>query len=657
MESGKYVDGRYKIKHILGSGGMANVFLANDLILERDVAIKVLRYDFKDDQAAIRRFRREVTASTELVHPNIVPIYDIGGDDYPYLVMKYVDGPNLMDYINANHPLAYQRTIDIMQEILSGVAYAHSKGVIHRDLKPQNILMSENQHAMITDFGIAVALRQQSITQTNSVLGSVQYIAPEQAKGSMASRQSDIYSLGIILYQMLSNELPFDGESAVSIALKHFQEPMPSLKEIDDNIPQALENVVLKATAKDPRQRYQTAQEMSDDLQTALDIGRYGESKFVEQTHDLNHVDTIYIPHVSDEMKATEKSESQLADDTESDQAKRAEDENEKKQPKKKKRNWVVPVVIIFMIAALLASFYFLTPKDIVIPDLEGMTVADAQAYIEERNLELSEIIDEASEEYEEGVVIRTNPKVGNTVKEGSAINLYVSTGKPFVKFPDVRGEKFEEIRAKLTDQGFTVESIDEESDQIPIGEVIRQDIPVNKEVRPDETIVTLTVSTGPPSFSLRDLTQYSWKDVQEYADEMKIKLEKSEEHSDTVEKGQVISQSPKQNANLKAGDTVSVVVSSGPKEEDTLDDFTVNVTIPYVATDDDEEDEEGKLQENEVTIYLKDVKHTYDSPYRSLRISSDTTIQLPFTLKKNQTGSYRIERDGEVIEESEVSN
>src|SRR5690625_675033 len=216
MDIGQRIDGRYKILRLIGTGGMANVYLARDLILDRDVAVKVMRYDFRNDQSSIQRFNREALATTELVHSNVVNIYDVGEEnENPYIVMEYVEGADLKQYISNNYPIPYKKAIDIMDQILAGVAYAHDHGIIHRDLKPQNILIDANENVKISDFGIAVAISQNSITQTNTLLGSVHYLSPEQARGSMASKQSDIYSLGIILYELLAGTVPFDGESAV----------------------------------------------------------------------------------------------------------------------------------------------------------------------------------------------------------------------------------------------------------------------------------------------------------------------------------------------------------------------------------------------------------------------------------------------------------
>ena len=252
IEIGKIFNERYRIISPIGSGGMANVFLAEDLILHRQVAIKVLRTDFQNDPIAIRRFQREAHAATELVHPNIVSVYEVGEvDGMQYLAMEYVKGSDLKHYIRENAPLSNQEAVRLTREILAAITVAHDHKIVHRDLKPQNVLLDENCTAKITDFGIATAFSETGLTQTNSMLGSVHYLSPEQARGATATYRSDIYSIGIILFEMLTNRVPFDGDSAVSIALQHFQEEIPSVREINPDVPQALENVVIRATAKE----------------------------------------------------------------------------------------------------------------------------------------------------------------------------------------------------------------------------------------------------------------------------------------------------------------------------------------------------------------------------------------------------------------------
>lgn len=287
MLIGKRISGRYKLLEMIGGGGMSNVYLAHDMILDRDVAIKVLRYDFSNEEELHRRFQREALSATSLTHPHIVNIYDVGeDDDIHYIVMEYVKGETLKEYILLNAPVSPTKSVKIMKQLTSAISTAHNNHIIHRDIKPQNILLDEEENVKVTDFGIAMALSATSYTQTNSVLGTVHYLSPEQARGGTATKQSDIYALGIVLFELLTGQLPFSGESAVSIALKHLQTETPSIRKIIPTIPQSIENVVLKATAKDPKDRYLSSEEMEADLATALSPERAGEEKFVVAIDD-----------------------------------------------------------------------------------------------------------------------------------------------------------------------------------------------------------------------------------------------------------------------------------------------------------------------------------------------------------------------------------
>ena len=281
MIVGKRINDRYKILELIGGGGMSNVYLAQDMILNREVAIKILRYDFSNEENLHRRFQREVLSATSLAHPNIVSVYDVGDDgEMHYIVMEYIKGKTLKQYIQEFSPLSPARSTHIMKQLTSAISHAHDNGIIHRDIKPQNILVDQDGNVKITDFGIATTLGATSYTQTNSVIGTVHYLSPEQARGGMATKASDIYALGIVLYELLTGQLPFSGESAVSIALKHLQTETPSVRAFDATIPQSVENIVNKATAKDVAHRYATADEMEADLETCLSIDRIHEGKF-----------------------------------------------------------------------------------------------------------------------------------------------------------------------------------------------------------------------------------------------------------------------------------------------------------------------------------------------------------------------------------------
>lgn len=311
IQIGKIFAGRYRIIRQIGRGGMADVYLAKDLILDgQEVAVKVLRTNYQTDQIAVQRFQREARAMAELDHPNIVRISDIGEEDgQQYLAMEYVNGLDLKRYIKENAPLANDVAVRIMGQILLAMRMAHTRGIVHRDLKPQNVLLTTDGVAKVTDFGIAVAFAETSLTQTNSMLGSVHYLSPEQARGAKATIQSDIYAMGIILFEMLTGRIPYDGDSAVTIALQHFQKPLPSVREENANVPQALENVVLKATAKKLSERYKSVAEMYADLASSLSMDRSNEPRIVLEG---NKVDTKTLPKLSQvnvENKSQENSE------------------------------------------------------------------------------------------------------------------------------------------------------------------------------------------------------------------------------------------------------------------------------------------------------------------------------------------------------------
>ena len=278
---GQKINDRYQIIKTIGEGGMANVYLAYDTILDRNVAIKVLRGDLATDEKFVRRFQREALSASSLSHPNIVEVYDVGEDNGSYyIVMEYIEGKQLKQLLKKRGKLTLNEVVDIMSQVTDGMSAAHDSYIIHRDIKPQNIMILENGLIKITDFGIAMALNSTQLTQTNSVMGSVHYLPPEQASGKGATIQSDVYSMGILMYELLTGELPFRGDNAVEIALKQIKEAVPSIREKNSDIPQSIENIIIKATAKNPKNRYADAREMHDDLKTALSKERENEPRY-----------------------------------------------------------------------------------------------------------------------------------------------------------------------------------------------------------------------------------------------------------------------------------------------------------------------------------------------------------------------------------------
>lgn len=650
MRIGDHVSGRYKIMDKIGSGGMANVYLAEDLILERQVAVKMMSLDFQEDEQNLRRFQREALSTTELDHPNIVNIYDVGEGSQPYIVMEYISGMDLKQYIRENYPVPYHKVIDIMGQILDGVGYAHKNNVIHRDLKPHNILIDHDGHVKLTDFGIAVALSQNSITQTNSLLGSVQYISPEQARGNIVTKQSDIYSLGIVLYELLAGTVPFDGESAVSIALKHFQAPIPDLRELDTRIPQALENVVLKATAKEPKNRYATTQEMKEDLETALSADRRKEEKFVPI--DLNDEKTMVLGAA--EVKAIEDASTDNKENIDETKINKEKPEKKKAKPKKKRNLlWflLLPVIVIIIAYAYITS----QPDQVVISeDLMGMTLEEATEKLAEQLLEIGEVREESSDEVDEGLVIKTNPKVGATVLEGSKVDVYISLGEEPFEIADYRGKDYEEIRAKLTELGFEVSKEDEASEEVPSGKIIEQDIVVGDKVVIGESPITFTVSTGKRVITLRDLYKYPRASVDDYVKQEGFNLTSEEESSEDVAAGLVIRQNPEPKTAMNRGDRVTVVYSTGPKEVSNIT-FTKDIKIPYKEILEDPEDEESKLLPNIIEIYIEDLNNDIDTVVREFLITEDDTYSLSFTVVEGEKARYRVVRNREdtIIDET----
>ena len=629
LEAGKTLNGRYKIQSLIGTGGMAAVYLATDLILDRLVAIKVLRLDFRQNDDAMRRFRREALSATQLTHPNIVGVYDVGqSQEMNYIVMEYVEGTDLKDYVRQRGALHPIEAVRIMMQIVSAIAAAHQNRIIHRDIKPQNILIDREGNVKITDFGIAVALSDTSLTQTNTLLGSVHYLSPEQARGGMATIQTDIYALGIVLYELLTGKVPFDGESAVSIALKHFQEPLPPVINPSVMIPQSLENIVLKATAKDSMNRYRSCYEMFQDLKTCLDSTRLYEKKFVPtsfsgETKVLTPINTQKVKPIqtSREIPIVEMDE---------------------EKPVKKKRKW--PWVLLLMISVIgIMAFAFLhsSPKEVQVPDVTNLTEAAAKIKLADAKLSVTDVIPVQSDEVESGKVIETNPKAGSTVKEKSKVTIKVSSGKEAVTMKDYRNKTYETARDELKKLGFTVEKKEENSDSVEAGKVISQSIAPNQKVEGKDTVITLVVSKGETSIKMANLKGYTREGAIEYASTNNLNLTITEEENDaTVDT--VISQSIREGSDIKKGTPLTIVLSKGKKAHT----VTKQIMIPYQKSANN-----SKRKVNKISIYVEDSVNQLQNVYKTLEISEDTSVNVTFNLSNSQpTGKYKIVSDGKEI-------
>ena len=654
---GKRIGKRYEIIRVIGDGGMSRVYLAHDVILDRDVAIKVLHYDFANEEELKKRFQREALSATSLTHPHIVNIFDVGQEDeHHYLVMEYIAGKTLKDYINTHGALSAEHAVSVMQQLVSGISHAHHNNIVHRDIKPQNVLMNGDDDVKITDFGIAMALNSTVHTKTNSVIGTVHYLSPEQARGGMATKRSDIYSLGIVFYELLTGELPFSAETAVAIALKHLQEETPSVRDRFPEIPQSVENVILKATAKDSTYRYATADEMYDDLLTVLSPERANEPKFLLP---FDEDKTMAIPAIKEVPKSA------APEDT----VKMAPIKEQPIVPvKKKKKKWPFvlagSILLIVLVGFILAMM--MKPKEIIVPEVVGEEELAAVEIWEKEGFIIDERLEETPDEYTVGQVTKTVPGAGKKRKEGDGVKLFISTGKDTMVLSDYTGRNFEATKRFLEGYGFLpIELIEVFSDE-PSGTIISQQPEAEQPVIPEETELIFTVSKGKELKSLEDLSGMSTKQLEEYAKQTGLKIHiVSEENSDKVEKGHVVSQKPSKGEKMEKGQRVDVVVSKGPAAKP-VRLLVQTVTIPYEYSQQptDEEDDDGEVDPNaepqlepelvpqKIQIYVQDRSHTMNDPIEEFEIIEDTTRKISIELQEGDRGGYKIMRDQTVIEE-----
>ncbi|WOV85233.1 Stk1 family PASTA domain-containing Ser/Thr kinase [Sporosarcina jeotgali] len=648
---GNRIGDRYDIIGTIGEGGMSKVYLAHDVILDRDVAIKVLNYDFANEEELKRRFQREALSATSLTHQNIVNIFDVGEEDeLHYLVMEYVKGLTLKRFILENGPLEPERAIPIMLQLVAAISNAHHNGIIHRDVKPQNILMDEEGNVKITDFGIAMALTATSHTKTNSVLGTVHYLSPEQARGGMATKKSDVYSLGIVFYELLTGKLPFSAESAVAIALKHLQEETPSVRADFPMIPQSVENIILKATTKDARHRYVSADEMYDDLLTALDPARVNEPKFAIP---FDEDETRALPVIKDAPSLLDTEQTMKIEPV------RLKAEPVKSEPvpqKNKRKKWPIFASIAIVIAAAIAILYLtgMFDRQVTVPDVLGKDEADAIALLEEKGFVVDGKLEQPSEEYEKGEVFRTIPEADKQRDKGSSVKLYISTGKETMTFIDYTGRDYEATQERLDPFKFKSIKSEDEFDDQPKGTILRQDPDPDSEVVPSETDVVFTVSKGPETKTLESLIGFTDDQLNAYARSSGFNIRVAKKsNSDSIPEGQVMKQEPDAGQSLPIGTTVNVTVSKGPAQKP-VKLYVKRIKIPYEALEDDGSSEDGDEERppQTVRIYIQDREHSMTDPIEEFDITEDTEKQITVELEEGQRGGYKILRGTTVIEE-----
>lgn len=571
---GQKINNRYQIIRSIGEGGMANVYLAYDTILDRNVAVKILRGVLATDEKFVRRFQREAISASSLSHPNIVEMYDVGEDDGNYfIVMEYIDGKTLKSLIKKRGALTLPEVIDIMLQLTSAISCAHDSYIIHRDIKPQNVMILDDGRVKITDFGIAIASNATELTQTNSVVGSVHYLPPEQANGQGATIKSDIYSLGILMFELITGHVPFKGDNAVEIALKQMKEPLPNVCKLVDDVPQSMENIILKACAKNPKNRYDSVREMHKDLKECLD-------------DDAPIQNRVVYKYPEDDLEET-KTLTDLKEISRSDKTRKAlkeeemeENIEEKEVKKSKKLNialWITGSIVA-IIAIALISLVFIVPaltkaKDVKIPDVSGMSVEKAEAALMKAGLEVDvEVTEQESDEIKEGKVIETSPKANRTVKEGQTIKLVVSIGKVTITVEDYTNKNYLEVKGALETLGLkvTIEKKDVEQTTDKTYDpsiIIDQSVKKGEELEKEDEIILYI-----PNILVKypDFTTYTLEQITTWCKTNSVNLTVEYEESTTYPAGTIMYQSRDEgdivvaNATLKIGIAKAKATTTG---------------------------------------------------------------------------------------------
>ena len=566
---GQKINDRYQVIRSIGEGGMANVYLAYDTILDRNVAVKVLRGDLATDEKFVRRFQREAMSASALSHPNIVEMYDVGEDDGNYfIVMEYIDGKTLKNLIKKRGALTVAEVVDIMLQLTSAISCAHDSYIIHRDIKPQNVMILDDGRVKITDFGIAIASNASELTQTNSVMGSVHYLPPEQANGAGATAKSDIYSLGILMFELLTGKLPFKGENAVEIALKQMKEQIPSVCAMNPEIPQSIENVILKACAKNPKNRYANVKDMYNDIKTALDEDRINETKQTYKFSEDDLDETKKIESLS-EVKKNKKKETKEEDSTE----------------KKMNLALIITSGVAGLLVLLSVIFFFVVPamgpKDVKIPDVTGLTVEKAEEKLLNAGLEINvKTKEESSEDVKEGRVVKTEPSKNRTVKEGQKITLIVSTGTAKIKIEDYTGKNAMEVKGALELLGLNVtvekKKVEEtEGIEYDADLVIEQSVIKGKKLKKGDSIILFTpdVMVKYPNF----VKTYTFAQVEEWASKNNVTVIKQEISTNDCPAGTIIAQDKPEGYLVYPGTSFTVTVAIEPDKDDNIEDAKPN--------------------------------------------------------------------------------
>ena len=540
---GKKLEGRYEILELIGFGGMAIVFKAYDLVEKRHVAVKILKDEYLQNEDFKRRFRNESKAIALLSHPNIVKVLDVNfSENIQYIVMEYIDGITLKEYIGQQGVVKWKEAVHFSVQILRALQHAHDNGIVHRDIKPQNVMLLEDGTIKVMDFGIARFARESGKTLSDKAIGSVHYISPEQAQGAPTDEKTDIYAVGVIMYEMLTGRVPFDGDTPVSIAIKQMQIEPKRPMELNPDIPVGLEEIILRAMQKDPALRYQTAAEMLRDI----DEFKHNPDVVFEYKYFNSDGTTKYFDRLDGDAGVEEAV-----------------------APKRSyTMNILAGVTAACVILAIVALFFFFkalgnkTP-DVMLPYLVGMTVEDARAKYPDVKITIDK--QEASPEYDVNVIIEQDPKPDITVKADSEVRVTVSTGLQSTVLSDYAGQLFTDVKAKLEALGLVAKAINQTSDTVEKGYVIMADPGADTEVKKGDT-VNVIVSLGTADLPVRVPNLLVRTEVEARSDlaAQGLTIGKVESVDSNEPKGKVVEQSVEANTKVPKGTAVDVKISNG---------------------------------------------------------------------------------------------
>ena len=570
---GKILGNRYEIIEKIGNGGMATVYKSKDRVLNRYVAVKILRDEFTTDEEFIKRFRIEAQSAASLTHPNIVSIFDVGNEgSLYYIVMELIKGKTLKEIITEeNGPLPWKWSLNVVTQIASALETAHKNNIVHRDIKPHNIIITEDGIAKVTDFGIAKAVSNSTITAFGTTIGSVHYFSPEHARGGYTDAKSDLYSLGVVMYEMLTGRVPFDADTPVSVALKHMQEKPIEPKELNENIPQVVNDIIMKAMQKDVNLRYQSATEMLKDLNAAL------------KNPDDN------VVHIRSNLNAaTQRISTQEIAEAER-KAKEANNPKNAKKPNKfiefvkkhKTLSFVIGAILLFSIAfgTTMGVMEIVNPKDVQIPDLVNKTQDEAEQIVKDLKLKLVVKSEEYNENVEEGKIISQDPayQENYTIKEHSEISVVVSKGNETVEVPDVVGKTREEAEKLLKDAGLVAEITEENDEKVEAGIVLSQDIEDGETVNKGSTVkLVVSKGSGIVNVEVPSLVGKTEQEARNLLTEAGLKVNVVNDEDESKNDGVVLRQSRDAGTEVQEGTTITITVNKVSEAKEAT--FTIDV-------------------------------------------------------------------------------